>query len=411
MGAMTVLLTRRSEPTSATSPFDPATALSVAMLAGLASAAVGLAGCIAVAVVGWFTGTTGTAAAAVRAGADAWLLGHGAGLRTDEMVVTAIPLGLSLLMGAVLWRVGGMVAHRLRDEPADTGVLTWRTTAIAATGLVVGYASAAALTSVLAGTPAVETSPLRATIGAAVLGVVFGGGALLCAASAVVARGGEPLARIPEELRAAAVGGGAVAMSLLAVGAGLVSGALALDFSAAATVADSLRAGVVGGAIFLLFGVLLLPNACLLAVAFLVGPGFSLGTGTLVSPAGVTLGAVPAFPLLAALPDEGTPAVWTAALVALPVVAGAVGAAVALRRYPVYGLDRAALRGGLVGSVGGAATGLLTVLGGGSVGPGRLAEVGAPALEVALTAAVAAGLGGAIGGVIVRLLDRSARRR
>ena len=48
---------------------------------------------------------------------------------------------------------------------------------------------------------------------------------------------------------------------------------------------------------------LLLPNAALAVLGLAAGPGFLVGAGTLVSVHGVTLGAVPALPLLAALPD------------------------------------------------------------------------------------------------------------
>ncbi|MDP9444832.1 MAG: DUF6350 family protein, partial [Actinomycetota bacterium] len=208
---------------------------------------------------------------------------------------------------------------------------------------------------------------------------------------------------------AATTGGVAVLLSLVAVGAALVTGALAADFAAAATVADGLRAGRVGGAIFLLVGVLLLPNAALLAVAFVVGPGFTFGTGTVVAPTGVSLGAVPAFPLLAALPHDGAVPAWMAAVVAAPVLSGAVGALVALRRYPVGGVERSALRGGLAGAFGGLATGLLTGLAGGAVGPGRLVDVGPDLTPVVLTAAVSAGLGGTVAGVLLCWLHRSPR--
>ena len=112
------------------------------------------------------------------------------------------------------------------------------------------------------------------------------------------------------------------------------------------------------------------------------GPGFFVGAGTLVSVHGVTLGAVPALPLLAALPD--TQAVPLIAFVsqAVPALAGLVagrhGRPLVRRRGRRVGrgrADRAASPGSLLGVV----SGVLVLVAGGSLGDGALAEVGAPA--------------------------------
>ncbi|NEC97563.1 hypothetical protein G3I57_19935, partial [Streptomyces albidoflavus] len=57
--------------------------------------------------------------------------------------------------------------------------------------------------------------------------------------------------------------------------------------------------------------------------AYALGTGFQVGTGTLVTPLAATSGpALPPFPLLAAVPPDGsgTPLTWACA--AIPVVAG-----------------------------------------------------------------------------------------
>ncbi len=140
--------------------------------------------------------------------------------------------------------------------------------------------------------------------------------------------------------------------------------------------------------ILLLGCVLLLPNGALWAVAYAAGPGFAVGAGTGISPFGATLGPVPAFPLLAALPGSGTPAPAVRAALLLPVLAGVLAGWVVGRRLPAatgpgrlpalltgrvarpagYGL----LAGGLVALV----TAALAVLAGGALGPGYLAAVG-----------------------------------
>ncbi len=143
---------------------------------------------------------------------------------------------------------------------------------------------------------------------------------------------------------------------------------------------------------------LLLPNGALWALAYAAGPGFTVGAGTGVSPFGATLGPVPAFPLLAALPGDGTPPPAVRAALLLPVLAGVLAGWVVGRRLPAatgagrlpalltgrvarpagYGL----LAGGLVALV----TAVLAVLAGGALGPGYLAAVGPSAWQVAARA-------------------------
>ena len=111
------------------------------------------------------------------------------------------------------------------------------------------------------------------------------------------------------------------------------------------------------------------------------GPGFFVGSGTLVSVHGVTLGAVPALPLLAALPD--TQAVPLIAFVsqAMPALAGLVAGAAVGRWFADAdgGSIVAGLTGVLAGVLLGVAAALLVWVAGGSLGDGGLAEVGAPA--------------------------------
>ena len=165
--------------------------------------------------------------------------------------------------------------------------------------------------------------------------------------------------------------------------------------------------------ILLLGCVLLLPNGALWAVAYAAGPGFTVGAGTGVSPFGATLGPVPAFPLLAALPGDGTPAPAVRAVLLLPVLAGVLAGWVVGRRLPAatgpgrlpalltgrvarpatYGL----LAGGLVALV----TAVLAVLAGGALGPGYLAAVGPSGWQVAAALAVEVGVPAAVTAVLV----------
>lgn len=360
-----------------------------AVLAAGWAAGAGLALCVSVALAGWLVGSTGSVADAVRVGAQAWLLGLGSGLRVGAVTVTAVPLGLTVLFAALLWRSGAWAASSARVDDVRTALSG--TAIVAAVHAVI--ATAAAL---FTATDSSSVSPLRAFGCALLLAAVFAGIGML--------RGADLLAALwqtlPEYARAALRGGLAAVLLTVAAGALLVTVALAVDLGDAANVAHAMSAGLVGGAILTLAGVLLLPNAALFAVAYLLGPGFAFGSGTTVAPSGASLGRVPAFPLLAALPDQGAAPWWAAALLAVPVLAGAAGAVVALRHHPVAGLAAAALRGALTGAVAGIATGLLTALAGGSIGPERMADTGAQVLACTGIAVLAMTLGGAAGGLL-----------
>ena len=114
-----------------------------------------------------------------------------------------------------------------------------------------------------------------------------------------------------------------------------------------------LAPGPVGGALLVLACVLTVPNAVLWSAAYLLGPGFTVGVATSVSPSGVVLGPVPAFPLLAALPSPGDAPAWAPALLVLPVLAGAVGGALAARGLPAGSWWHTAAAGAAAGGVAG----------------------------------------------------------
>jgi len=206
------------------------------------------------------------------------------------------------------------------------------------------------------------------------------------------------LAYLPEELRAASSGGVAGMAVLIAAAALAFTGALAMHFTQAVRLAEGLQAGVVGGIVIAVVGLAFTPNAILCAGAYLAGPGFSVGTGTDVTPGHVDLGPLPAHPLLAALPHTGG-SWWQTAFLVIPAIAGAAAGLVALRRHPVAGYDRLALRGGAAGLTAGAGFGALTVLATGAIGPGRMQDVGPHVLATLGVCAISALVGGVIAAV------------
>ena len=112
------------------------------------------------------------------------------------------------------------------------------------------------------------------------------------------------------------------------------------------------------------------------------------------------------FPLLAALPDTGPTPGWAAALVGVGPLVGVVGAMRAQRAHPTYRWEEGALHGCGGGMLAGALFGLLSVLAGGAVGPGRMTDVGPLAGSVLVHAVTAFGIGGLLGGLVATWWQR-----
>lgn len=384
MGAMTDLLSRPI--LRVTSP-EEAPRRPIVLVAALGSAAVAVSGLLlfmAVAIAGWFAADSATVGSAMRVGALGWLVGNGSGVTGGGLSVHAVPLGFTLVFGYALYRVGAWASATCRAS-------TLRYVALAGIAMAGVYAAVCVVTALVARVDGVH-APLGRTLAASLIVAAVSGGAGLLRGSGT---GADLFRRLPEEARAAVVGGIGGLLVMLAVGAVTVAASLAAHLSTAHRLADGTGSGVVGTVILALVGAALVPNAVLCAGAFVAGPGFAVGSGTQVSPSGVRLGLLPDFPLLAALPTTAD-AWWLPALVVVPVLAGAAAGLLALRRHPVAAIGSAVLRGALAGLVGGATFGLLTVLATGSVGAGRLRHIGPDVLATTAVCAVAFVLGGVL---------------
>ncbi|MBA2574883.1 MAG: hypothetical protein H0V02_08885 [Nocardioidaceae bacterium] len=366
-----------------------------AIAAALWVACVGLLFCVVVSVAAWFAADTGSFNAAIRVGALAWLVTLGAGLHLDGVTLTAIPLGLTAVTAWLLYRGGRWVG-------VSSAVRSGRDAALGV--MVLGGAFTATVVAVQFATssPGISADLLRSVVASSGLAGVFGGLGLVRGAGLAE----HLLDRLPAVARGALAGGCAGVAVLIVASGCLYTLAVGMHFSEAVSVAEGMRGGAVGAAILTVVGLAAVPNAVLCAGSFLVGPGFAVGAGTSVAPAGVTLGALPAFPLFAALP-AGDGEWWQQALVAIPVLAGAVAGSIAVRRHPVDGLSRVAISGSCAGLATGIGFGALTWLATGAIGPGRMQEFGPDWTTTALVASVAAVLGGAAAPAAARwLADR-----
>ena len=321
-----------------------------------------------------------------------WLLAHGAELEPASGPLRLAPLLLTLAIACGLTRAARWAV------PAD-GASDGRV--VASVGVAV--AVHVLLTTLLA---VVLDQP-----GAGVQVVRAGAGAALLAALAVGWGAGRETGLenvLPDRLVAAAEpllrGVLAGFLALVALCTAVVALALAYDASGYAALSRSLGGAAAGAVGLLALGVLLLPNAAGAVLGLAAGPGFSVGAGTVVSVDGVTLGAVPALPLLAALPDTQAVPLLAFAAQAVPVLGGLV-AGVVLGRHLSEG-DGGSLVAALLGAVGGVLLGLASAafvwLAGGSLGDGNLAQVGAPVVATGLAVAAQSAGAAALAAAVVR---------
>ncbi len=318
------------------------------------------------------------AGAALRAVAQVWLLAHGASLEVPGGTYGLTPLGLLALPLLLLERAA-------RHAAGQHEVRTLADGARLAAGVAGPYALAVTVVAGLARSDEVRPAAVQALVGASVLGLAGAG------AGVVRAAGLAPRLRAgaPGWLRRAAGPAAGALVALLGTGALLVGVTTAVHLGRATELAAATSPGVVGGLGLLLLGLLLAPGAAVWGVCYLAGPGFAVGVATAVGPFGVTLGPVPALPLLAGLPAGGLPAGLGVLVLAVPLAAGLLAGQLAERRGD--GLAAGLLAGPLVGG----ALALLAALSAGPVGGGRLSEVGPSWWRVGLAVAVEVSAGAA----------------
>ncbi len=383
----------------------------LATLGGAATAAATLLVCLAVGVAGWFVsdaGTHGVPRDGLRAGALGWLMGHGAGLTVGGTTLTAVPLGITLMCLWSAWRISYRVGDSISGHGPDAdaiadGARDW-TVPTATVLFATGYLAVAWATFRLADAEAVGQSAGRVVTWCLVLGLGIGGLGIAVGSG----RAAIWAAFLPVSVRATSMVAFRIVTTVLFASLVTALVSLGLHLDEALNVMSQLHTSAGEAVLYAALGLAVLPNAALLAAAYLLGPGFAFGTATVISPTAVVLGPMPMVPLLAALPDDTTPAPWLAVLLLVPPVLAALAAARGHRLYPTARWEEAAVRGCVGGILAALALGALTLFAGGAVGPGRMADVGASAAQVTLHGVVALGLGGLVGALIAA---RSHRRR
>ena len=322
-----------------------------------------------------------------------WLLAQGGELQLGSGPLVLAPLLLTLGIGWGLSRAGRGVVRA--QDLSGRWAVAQAVGVLALTHLLVSLLLAFVLDATVGG-----IGLLRTAAGMAVL-------ALASAGWGVARESGlldTVLDRLPGAPRPLLRGGLAGLLTALALCTAVVAVALVTDARGYATLSGSLGGAAAGALGLLGLTVLLLPNAAAAVLGLAAGPGFFVGTGTLVSVHGVTLGNVPALPLLAALPD--TQAVPLLAFVsqAVPALAGLVAGTTIGRWFTATdgGSVVAGLTGILAGVLLGVVSGALVWVAGGSLGDGALAPVGAPALATGVAVAAQSGIAAALAAAVTR---------
>lgn len=313
-------------------------------------------------------GDTGGWGQSVSVAAGFWLLAHGVPLAAAGTSITLVPLGLTALVVFTCFASARRSAH--------TATSSW------VVGVAV-YALATLVIALLAGS-APGWDVLFAPLGGAVVaGVGLGAGIL---ARPDAPRVGELTALldpwVPPVVRLGARAG-LLGVALLVGLSSVVAGVWVV--AGRATSGDiivGLAPGAVGGLILAVSQLAVVPNLVLWVSSWIAGPGFVVGEGSSFTASASLPGALPAIPLLGAMPGPEWTTVLASFAPVLVVVLGVVAGAFVWRRCGGHGARWADLGLAVLGVA--LAAGLLVVLlqtvAGGAVGPGRMAQVGAPPL-------------------------------
>jgi hypothetical protein len=351
---------------------------------------LGLAIVTCVVLAAWMTAAhhSDALAPAISTAVASWLLAQHCALTVPGGQISIMPLALTLLLGALLVR-GGRQAGRL------TQASTIRKAVAVALGVAVPYGVAGALLTRAVTHAGISADPVQGGVGPFVL-------ALCCVLWGVLRESAAiaPLmASWPDPLHVALRAAGA-AFCVLAATAG-VGTAIALigRGTRAAALGSSVHPGTSGTALLAGLSLAYLPNAVAFTASFAAGPGFAVGTGTSVSLFGVHLGAVPALPLFAPLPGTDTAPRIAWLLVIGVAIAGLMTGWLIARsprdagdrwwtQYAIPDVGIALIAAGICGLL----TGGIGWLSGGSLGPGRMADVGPRSLFVGLATAAEVGV-------------------
>lgn len=375
-------------------------------------------------------------ASLARLSGQAWLLLHGVplsltfpagtvGLEESGGLLSLIPLGLTLIPFFLCWRAGRRLARACYTDQLWQALLGALGT-YALLGTAAAYFSANEDVSI-----SLVAGGLIPLIPAG-LGVIIG--ARMEAGSWVRLIGVDLtdwIARTSQHSRWAgsylwaAIRAGVVGITAaIGLAAVLLVVALALSWAEIATVYQKLDAGIIGGIVVTVAQLGLLPNLVVWTLAWASGAGFSIGTGSIISPLETTVGPLPAVPILAALPSGQSEYAYAALLI--PVAAGVLAGWWFLRegenhfdewisikinaRWFTASVSTVCL-GAVIGLVSGSLAAAAALIARGSLGIGRFVEIGPDPLWTGIWIAAEVAVGVVIGYAAGPWLERERSRR
>ncbi|MGY5318172.1 cell division protein PerM [Neomicrococcus lactis] len=358
-----------------------------------------------------------------------WLKAHGvplgiSSLASDGMtevsgLMTLTPLLFVVIPFLLAWRAGRRIARASYADQLWQGIA----------GALVAYGFFGFITGF-----AVRTSDVRPEIWASILmpvlvlglGVVIGTRREAGSWSRLI--GVESVEWLSQASQASRWAGSYVAavakaslvafLSAIALAGIVLAITLFMHWADGSNVYQQLRPGLIGGIVLTLAQLAMIPNLVIWTLSWLGGAGFSIGIGSQLSPLETTVGPLPAVPFLAALPTGSLNGAWLFML--LPVVAGVAAGWWFMREGENHfddWLDRklpmrwlsASLSTLFLGLVTGLGAGLLTALvsfiSGGSIGIGRLVEIGPHMWLTGAWIALEVGVGVIIGYLVSPYLE------
>jgi hypothetical protein len=355
-----------------------------------------------------------------RTAADFWMLGHGVPITVSlsdpvaqslgipasqrEFLLSAAPLGPAVF---TLW--WGFRMGR-RDLMIDYPVIVWLVGVVTLAALSFGIHSSAQH-------PMATSDVVEATIRPSLF---LATGLLIASWTSKWSQGRQWLQSTLnpstwQVITAGVKAGIAAAAGLLGMAAVFFAAMLLFSYSTVVGLFESLGPSVIALVVLFIAQLAFVPSLVSYVASWLVGPGFSLGTAAEFSPLGTDIQALPALPILGALPTSPDSIGFT--IVAIPVLVAVVAGALAQRELRVgarVSSGTMAIRLSLSTLIATAIATLLVsvpmALSSGALGPGRFQTVGVPldvfSLWWAIQVAIGVGLGMALSIVVQWIRDQ-----
>lgn len=376
-------------------------------------------------VVVWATGGFANSQpdALARLAGQAWLLIHGVPLElsnqgngtaaggTTAGMLTLTPLALTLIPFLLAWRAGRRLARASYTDQLWQALLgSWAVySAFGAATAFVCRSSDVVVNLWFAMLIPVLPVALGTVVGAR---REAGSWRKLIGVDAVawISRTSQHSRWAGSYLASAGKAGFVALMAALGLSCVLLGVDLFIHWDLVLTVYEGLGAGAVGGAALTLGQLGYLPNLAVYTLAWVSGSGFALGDGSQLGALGSAAGPLPPIPVFAALP-AGTLDFGFVALV-VPALAGALAGwwfvregenhfdewlSIKVKARWFTASASTVVLGALIGAVAGVLAAALALLAGGSVGVGRLTNIGPDPLWFALWMTADVGIGAVIG--------------